>query len=174
MGLARHKGELRLGLSATVASAVLYSAVVLFGVGSASPSALDAGGDRHPPVVLVYGQADAVSGSVLRLPQASPEPRRKHSSVRSHRPRKVVVATATPAATPGAESPPPPVPPRATESAPAKDTDSSTAAVVEPVVSVPVPALPVPELTVPTVPVPQLPVPLPELPAPPPLPLPLP
>jgi len=52
MGLARHKGEVRLGLSATVASVVLYSAIVLFGVGSASPSATDATRDPQASAPL--------------------------------------------------------------------------------------------------------------------------
>src|SRR5207253_4814990 len=60
MGLARHNpsGHWRLGLSATAASAVLYSAIVLFGVGSASPSALDAGRDPHAAAVLILPRAD--------------------------------------------------------------------------------------------------------------------
>jgi hypothetical protein len=167
MGLARHKGEVRLGLSATVASAVLYSAVVLFGVGSASPSALDAGGDRHPSVVLFHGKADTVSGSELRLPQASPEPGRRDSRVRPQRPRKAVEPVAAPAATANVESAPTaPIPPRVTESAAPKVTASSAAPPAQPAVAVPLPVVTVPDVTVPTLPLPQLPAPLPELPAP--------
>ena len=84
MGLARHNpsGQLRLGLSATAGSAVLYGAIVVFGIGSASPSALDVDRDRHASVVLVPAHADIVPGSVRKLPQASPEPGRHRSRVR--------------------------------------------------------------------------------------------
>src|SRR5207249_1735083 len=88
MGLATHKGELRLGLSATVASAGLYCAIVLFGVGSATPSAPDAvGRDPLASAVLVKPHAHTVSGSVQKLPQASPDPRRHRSHRRAARPR---------------------------------------------------------------------------------------
>src|SRR4051812_23997404 len=113
MGLATHKGELRLGLSATVASAVLYSAIVLFGVGSAAPSAPDAGRDPHASAVLIQGHADTVSGSVRSLPQASPGARRHSSRTRARRPRSGVA----PAQTSSAPSPvaaPAPAPPRVT------------------------------------------------------------
>ena len=72
MGLARHNpgGQLRLGLSATAGSAVLYNAIVVFGIGSASPSALDVDSDRYASVVLVPQHADTVPGSVRKLPQA--------------------------------------------------------------------------------------------------------
>ena len=65
MGLAKHNpgGQWRLGLSATAASAVLYSAIVVFGVGSASPSAPGAGRDPHASAVLIQPHADTVSGS---------------------------------------------------------------------------------------------------------------
>src|SRR5712691_8522726 len=102
MGLARHNpsGHWRLGLSATAASAVLYSAIVLFGVGSASPSALDAGRDPH-------------ASAVLMLPQASPEPRRQRSRARVDHPRAVVVPTQTSSApsTPSATESPTPTSP---------------------------------------------------------------
>jgi hypothetical protein len=81
MGLARHNpsGQLRLGLSATAGSAVLYGAIVVFGIGSASPSALDVDRGPHASVVLVPPHADIVPGSVRKLPQASPEPGRHRS-----------------------------------------------------------------------------------------------
>src|SRR6266699_889178 len=97
MGLAKHNpgGQWRLGLSATVASAVLYSAIVLFGVGSASPSATDAARDPHASAVLIRAHADTVSGSVQRLPQASPEPRRHRSRTRARRPSTGVAPAQT-------------------------------------------------------------------------------
>ena len=168
MGLARHNpgGQVRLGLSATAGSAVLYSAIVVFGIGSASPSAPDVGRDRNASVVLVSRHADIVPGSVKKLPQASPEPGRHRSRVRTH-PRRTEVGSTTSPAPPTVESEPAPAPPRGKESAPPRVSDSSTAPVAAPLPSVSVPALPVPELPAP--------LPVPEVPAPPlpPLPLPL-
>jgi hypothetical protein len=157
MGLARHNpsGQLRLGLSATAGSAVLYSAIVVFGIGSASPSALDAGRDRHTSVVLVPQHADIVPGSVKKLPQASPEPGRHRSRVRARPRRTDVGSTASPAPS-TVESPRPPAAPRTKESPSPAVTSSSTPPVAEPI----------PTLTVPTLTVPELPVPLPALPAP--------
>jgi hypothetical protein len=176
MGLARHNpgGEVRLGLSGTAGSAVLYSAIVLFGVGSASPSALGAAGDRYPSVVLIPQHADTVSGSVQRLPQASPEPGRHRSRVRPKRQRIRVGSTPSPAPSP-AESPPPPVPPRGKESTSPSVGVLAAAPVAAQLPGVTAPTVPVPEVTLPA-PLPELPVPplpLPELPVPP-LPLDLP
>jgi hypothetical protein len=166
MGLAKGNpgGQVRLGLSATAASAVLYSAIVLFGIGSASPSAPGVGPDRRASVVLIPGHADIVSGSVPRLPQASPEPGRNRSRVGPHRPGSAVGSTATPAPSSSVESPPAPARPRVTEFASPSVSDSSTAPV-----AVPLPAVPLPDEIVLTVPAaaPELPVPLPELPKPP-------
>ena len=171
MGLARHNpgGQLWLGLSATAGSAVLYSAIVVFGIGSASPSALDVGRDRHTSVVLVPQHADIVPGSVKKLPQASPEPGRHRSLVRPQPRRTEVGSTASPAPSTG-ESQPPPAAPRVTEPRSPSVSGSSTAPVVEPLPSVAVPTVPAPELPVP---LPALPVPLlPELAVPLPLDLP--
>ena len=172
MGLARHNpgGQMRLGLSATTGSAVLYSAIVVFGIGSASPSALDVGGDRHGSVVLVPGHADIAPGSVKKLPQASPEPGRHRSRVRPH-PRRTEVQSTTAPAPAAAESPRSPAPPRGKEPAPPSVSASSTAPVAAPLPSVEVPTLSVPELPVPLH---ELPLTLPELPVSSPLPLDLP
>jgi hypothetical protein len=171
VGLAKRNpgGQLRLGLSATAGSAVLYSAIVLFGVGSASPSAPDVSGpDRRASVALIPGRTDIVSGSVQKLPQASPEPGRTGSRVRPHRPGSAVGPTATPASPSNAESPRTPARPRVTESGSPSASGSPTAPV-----AVPVPTVPLPDEIVVTVPaVPELPVPLPDLPKPPPLDLP--
>ena len=80
MGLAAQHpgGQMRLGVSATVASGVLYSAVVLFGLGPASPSAQGREADRTTPVVRVP-RDPAVSGPARRLPQVSPGLARRHS-----------------------------------------------------------------------------------------------
>jgi hypothetical protein len=173
MGLARHKGEMRLGLSATVASVVLYSAIVLFGVGSASPSATDATRDPHASDVLIQAHADPVSGSVQRLPQALPEPRRHGAHVRGPRVRSgVAPAPTSPApSTPTAVADPTPAPPRVTESEPPSANSATTAPVAEPLPPTPLPVISVPSVTVP---VPVLPAPLPDPPASLPLPLPLP
>jgi hypothetical protein len=176
MGLARHHpgGQWRLCFSATAASAVLYCTIVLFGVGSASPSALDALRDPQASAVPILPQADTetVPGSALRLPQASPEPGRHRVRLRLTRPSTGVQAKETPTPTSSAASPAeistrrPPS--RQAQSAPAhKGPSTATVAQTETVVSLPV--------TVPTVtvPLPELPVPFPDLPASP-LPLPLP
>ena len=168
MGLARNKGELRLGLSATVASAVLYSAIVLFGVGSASPSATDAGRDPNASAVLIQGHAETVSGSVQRLPQASPEPRRHRAHTRARRPRAGVAPAQTSAA-PSPVAAPTPASPHVTESKSPSVGSSTAVSVVDALPVVPVPVVPVPPVTVP---LPELPVTLPELPGTQPLPLP--
>lgn len=91
---------MRLGLSATAAAAALYGAVILFGVGPATPSALDAVDDLRTPVVhLPHGLA--VSGSELRLPQVSPGPGRHRS--RKAPPAATGDATAVPAAVPAGQ-----------------------------------------------------------------------
>ena len=175
MGLARHNpgGQLRLGLSATAGSAVLYSAIVVFGIGSASPSALDVDRDRHASVVLVPPHADIVPGSVRKLPQASPEPGRHRSRVRSH-PRRTEVESKASPAQPTVERPSQqPTAPRATESRSPSVSSSSTAPVAAPQPSVAIPTLAAPELPVPLPPLPVSPPP-PALPLPPVLPLDLP
>jgi hypothetical protein len=80
MGPAVHKssGELRLGLTATAAAAVLYGAVVVFGLGPASPFGLSRSDDVAVPVVHVPHDP-AASGPALRLPQVSPGPERRTS-----------------------------------------------------------------------------------------------
>ena len=168
MGLASHKprGQTRFGISATAGSAVLYSAIVVFGIGSASPSALDVGRDRNQPVVLVPRHADIVPGSVKKLPQASPEPGRDSSPVRLQSVQSEVVSATSPAPA-TAENQPAPTPPRGKESASQAVSSSSTPS------TAPV-AETTPGLTVPTVTVPELPAPLPPLPPVPPLPVQLP
>ncbi len=173
MGLAKHNpgGQWRLGLSATAASAVLYSAIVLFGVGSASPSALDAARDPHASAVLILPHADTVSGSVQRLSQASPEPRRHHSPAQAGRPRAGV--TPAPASSaPSATESPKPASPRQESATSSGVNVSSSASVVEPAptVTVTAPVVPLPPVTIT---LPELPVQLPTVPAPPALPLPL-
>jgi hypothetical protein len=170
VGLAKHNpsGHWRLGLSATAASAVLYSAIVLFGVGSASPSAPAAGRDPHASAVLIQPQADTVSGSAQRLPQASPEPRRHRLRARASRPRTGIVPPAPTSSATATIAAPAPASPRKTESESPSITGSAAASVAEapPVVSLPLISPPVV-----TVPVPDLPVPLPGVPAALPLPL---
>src|SRR6476619_877978 len=166
MGLARHNpsGQLRLGLSATAGSAVLYSAIVVFGIGSASPSALDVEGDRDASVVLVPQHADIVPGSVRKLPQASPEPGRHRSRLRA-RPHRTEVGSKAPPAEATVERPlPQPAAPGATDPRSRSVSSSSTAPV----------AASQPIVAVPTLSVPELPVALPPLPVSPALPLPRP
>jgi hypothetical protein len=159
MGLATHNpgGETRLGLSATAASAVMYGAIVLFGLGSASPSALDFHRDRHASVVLIPPHADTVVGSAQRLPPASPEPGRHRPRVRQDQSRPGVrPTTPLPAPSTGGIAPAP-VLPRVTESA-ANSVNATPVAVQLPTVAAPM--VSVPELRVQ---LPELPVQLPEL-----------
>src|SRR3954453_3383768 len=113
MGLATHNpnGRGRLGLSATVASAVLYSVVVLFGVGPASPSAPAAAVGHRSSVVLASPHDLAVTGPAQRLPQASPGPTRQRFDAK---PRLAQVGTASrsPAEEPALKDPPSPSPSR--------------------------------------------------------------
>ena len=180
---AQHSGDqLRLGVSATVASAVLYSAVVLFGLGSASPSAQGRATDRSSPVVLVATDR-AVSSPGQRLPQVSPGParRRPHARIRS-RSDQVVTATAAPIAPsdgdkgaparPGASQTEPRASAPATSQAEAQSaTSTGSPGEPDPIVTVPELPVTVPDLpvTVPTSPVPLPPAPtvqLPTLPGP--------
>lgn len=169
MGLARHNpsGQLRLGLSATAGSAVLFGVIVVFGIGSASPSALDVDRDPHASAVLVPQHADTVPGSVRKLPQASPEPGRHRSRVRTS-PHRTVGPKAPPAQSTVERPSPQPAAPRTTEPRSPSLSGSSSAPV----------AAPQPSVAVPTLVVPELPLPLPALPVSPPpppaLPLPLP
>jgi hypothetical protein len=160
MGLARHNpgGQLRLGPSATAGSAVLYSAIVVFGIGFASPSALDVDSDRHASVVLVPQHADTVPGSVRKLPQASPEPGRHRSRVRARPHRTEVGSKASPTQSTVERPSPQPTAPRATEPRSPSVTSSSTAPVAAPQPSVAVPTLAGPELPVPVPALPPLPV----------------
>jgi hypothetical protein len=166
MGLARHNpsGQLRLGLSATAGSAVLYSAIVVFGIGSASPSALDVDRDRHASVVLVPPHADIVPGSVRKLPQASPEPGRHRPRVRTHPHRTEVGSKASPATVERPSQQP--TAPRATEPRSPRVSSSSSAPVAVQQPSVAVPTLAAPELPVPLAPLPVSPPPPPALPLP--------
>jgi hypothetical protein len=155
MGLATHNpsGEVRLVLSATAASAVLYGAVVLFGAGSPSPVALDVGGSaRHASVVLIPKHADTVPGPVQKLPQASPGPRRHRSQTRPH-PRRPATGSTTSPAPRNVGSPPPPTPqpPRAptrvqAEAPAPQSNDRSADPIAEPRPSVAIPTVTVPEL----------------------------
>src|SRR4029077_15036061 len=134
MGLATHNpnGRGRLGLSATVASAVLYSVVVLFGVGPASPSAPAAAVDRRASVVLASPHDLAVAGPAQRLPQASPGPTRHRSAARP-RPAQIGDASPTPAEEPplkGPSSPSSP-PPRPAHQPPAPSAPVAETAPVD-------------------------------------------
>jgi hypothetical protein len=167
---AQHSGgQLRFGLSATVASAVLYSAVVLLGLGPASPSAQGREIDRTTPVVRVPRDR-AVSAPARRLPQVSRGPARRHSrhAGRGHGVRVTAVASAPLGATDGGRGST--TPPRTPEAKP--KTASSSTSVVQPNAPAPpaAPSEPDPVVTVPdlTVTVPELPVTVPDLPLKPP------
>jgi hypothetical protein len=170
MGLATHNpnGRGRLGLSATVASAVLYSVVVLFGVGPASPSAPDAAVDHRASVVLASPHDLAVAGPAQRLPQASPGPTRQRSAAR---PRLAQVGNASP--TPAEPSlkgpaPSPSAPPRPAEQAVAPSPGVAKTGPVDerpsaelPLPRVALPPVALPPVTMPPLPEVSLPLPLP-------------
>jgi hypothetical protein len=174
MGLATHNpnGRGRLGLSATVASAVLYSVVVLFGVGPASPSAPGAAVDHRASVVLASPHDLAVAGPAQRLPQASPGPTRQRPGAK---PRLAQVGNASPSSTeepslknPSPSSPSPPPSPRSARQPPVPAQRVEETAPVDerpftklslPLVELPSVALP--DATVPPLPEVSLPVPLP-------------
>jgi hypothetical protein len=177
---AQHSGgQLRFGLSATVASAVLYSAVVLLGLGPASPSAQGGEEDRSSPVVRVLRDR-TVSTPARRLPQVSPGSTRRR--LRHRRPTQGESVTAVATAPIGASdsgkgssasplSPEPKTktassPGSAVESSPAPPTTTTTPSDPDPIVTVPDLPVTVPDLpvTVPTSPV-QVPT-VPALPLP--------
>ena len=180
MGFAAHNsgGQVRFGLSSTAAAAVLYSAVVIFGLGPATPFASGTNEDRSAPVVRVPPHEPAVSGPVRRLPQASPGPARhrtvtagRHAaaSVRSGRPATGPPRQNTTETPPSAPTSPPSASKSSTKVTSTKQTAPSGPSADLPTVTVTVPDLPV---TIPTVTLPSSPVNLPSLPATPPLHLP--
>jgi hypothetical protein len=177
----RSSGKVRLGLSATAAAASLYGAVVLFGLGPASPLALGSQGDRDVPVVRVPPHDLPVSGPVQRQPQASPGPARHRTVIRvrhdsaPRRPRPAAGLKGNPAKPSNAPAPSSAAPqptvkvPVVSSSVPETPLTTTTPTLPEP------PPITLPAVTVP--PLPELPPPpslpsLPQLPAPPPLPAP--
>jgi hypothetical protein len=172
VGLATHKvgrGEVRLGLSATAASAVLYGAVVLFGVVSASPSALGSEDGRGSSVVLVPAPHDSAgTGPAQRLPQVSPGSVRhlhRGSSPRSDLGGATAASLPRPAGV--APTPAAPSPKTARPSSPFKQATTPPATTTAPAL----PISPDSILTTVTTALPPLPE-LPGLPAPPVPPLP--
>ena len=191
MGSAVHKssGWMRFCLSAAAAAAVLYGAVVLFGLGPAFPVALGRSHDRGPSVVRVQAHDPAVSGPVQRGPQPSSGPAR-HRAARVGKGRAHGVAAvsnfcphrgthrAAPKQTGSARSASGPNRPAPARHTPTPLARPQTAQPTESALSLPEVTLPpLPEVpppappTVPSLPLPPLP-PLPQLPAPPSLPLP--
>jgi hypothetical protein len=159
------RGEMRLGLSATAAAAVLYGAVVLLGLGPASPAAVGSNDDRFTPVVHVQHDS-VVSGPVQRLPQVSAGPARHHS----RRARRVVTVSASPRPNLLPQGPGP-----AATAGPASSPQHSEPLPTAPQpLSLPSVASPAPAVIVPAVEIPALPTPPPEpealLPSPPTLP----
>jgi hypothetical protein len=170
VGLATHNpgGQVRFGVTATAASAVLYGAVVLLGVKEASPSVLDDDGDRSPAVVLIHQHDSAVPGPRQKLPQASPGPERQRTQPSQHSTRIGIGSRPNaprPASAPA--QPTKPAPSRATESKPSKPATTAPAPsqTLQPMLEVTPPPLPVPEVTLPPVTVPSPLLPLPETPA---------
>lgn len=165
---AQHSGgQLRLGVSATVASGVLYGAVVLFGLGPASPSAQGSEADRSSPVVRVP-RDPAVSRPGSRLPQVSPGRTRRHSLRRGSGQREhVATVTAAPtAATGGGKGSP--APPKTSEAKTNAASSQSSNVQSSPPTQTTSPGEPDPVVTVPELPmaVPDLPVTVPTSPVP--------
>jgi hypothetical protein len=162
-------GKVRFSLAALAAAGVLYGAVVMFGLGSASPVALGPSDGRGAPVVRVPSHDPAVPGPVRRLPQASPGPARRHAARASASPaRKQPGRGGRHGVTSGAKGQSAPAKPRTSESVPPSIATPAPLPTV-PVPSVPVP--PIPPVTLPSVPlppvqVPAVPVPVPPLPLP--------
>jgi hypothetical protein len=164
----------RFGLSATAAAAVLYGAVILFGLGPAPPSALGRNDDRSASVVRVPHDP-AVSGPVQRGPQPSTGPARQSSRrprrepvverVGSPRDTKAAPDRPTdgpraPVSTPAALAPSPS--PSPSQQSPQQEPALLDTTLLE--VTAPAPLPEVPEVNVPTLPLPALP-PLPPPPS---------
>jgi hypothetical protein len=174
MGLAaQHSGgQLRLGVSATVASGVLYGAVILLGLGPASPSAQGHEADRSSPVVWVP-RDQAVSRPGSRLPQVSSGRARRHSVQRLRtQPERATTVTAEAAgptssgnSSPAAPLTPEPKPKTTSSTSvlestpPPTTTTTTTPSDPDPIVTVPTVTVPDLPVTVPTSPVPLPPVP---------------
>ena len=180
MGFAAHDsgGQVRFGLSSTAAAAVLYSAVVILGLGPATPFASGTNEDRSAPVVRVPPHEPAVFGPVQRLPQTSPGAAR-HRTVKVGRHASAPVRPGPPATAPPRQSTTEtrPSAPTSSTSAPkssAKSTSSESAAPSGPSTALPTVTVTVPDLpvTLPTVTLPSPDVSLPSLPATPPVKLP--
>jgi hypothetical protein len=168
MGPAVHEssGELRLGLTATAAAAVLYGAVVVFGLGPASPFGLGRADEPTAPVVHVPHDR-AVSGPALRLPQVLPGPERRLSQPE---PQRGGVRNSDNAAGGPQRPEPPSTPPSspgstsAPASAPRAPTEKSVPQPVQTELLPPVLPPVVPVITVPPVSVPPVETLLPPLP----------
>jgi len=170
---AQHSGgQMRLGVSATVASAVLYGAVVVFGLGPASPSAQGSETDRSTPVVRVP-RDPAVSRPGSRLPQVSPGRARRHRHGPGPLRGESVTSTAIAApiasadAGPQAGTPVSPEPKAKVATPPTTVVQSAPPTTTTPVESNPVVTVPAVTVTTPvvTVAVPETPVQLPPVPA---------
>jgi hypothetical protein len=150
---------------------VLYGAVVLFGLGPASPAALGTSDGQPTPVVRVPHDA-VVPGPAQRLPQVSPGPVRHRVQRKRHRaagdvtfatPPSPLAQGSAPTATTGLGLTPPRTAP--TQPFPSVPPVTSLPVVAPAIPDVAVPAVDVPE--VPTLQVPPLAPPLPSPPLPP-------
>ena len=146
---------MRLGLSATAAAAVLYGAVVLLGLGPASPAAVGSKDDLFTPVVHVQHDS-VVSGPVQRLPQVSAGPERRHSRRARH--VGLLNDSTAPELLPQGSAPAdiaaPPSSPSLPEPAPIAPRPTSLPSVAAPISVVTLPAVEIPTLTAPPTPQP--------------------
>ena len=163
VGLAtRNSGGLvRFGVTAAAASAVLYTAVVLFGVNEASPSDVGVDGDRDTSVVHIRPHDSAASGARQKLPQASPAPARHRPQATTSVTKTLATAPRPRASRPTETSAPMPL---ATAPRPVAEATAPKAGVTPPT-SPMAPAAPspvtLPSITVPSVTVPSVTVQLP-------------
>ncbi len=144
-------GKVKFGLASLAAAGVLYGAVVVFGLGSASPVALGTSNDRPSTVVRVPPHDPVVPGPARRRPQASPGPGRRQPA-KEQRPSvrpggaKPIQGTHTTTT------------PNSSHSSPNKTREVLSESPSSPgLPSVPVPSLPLPQVPLPTLPPPALP-----------------
>jgi len=172
VGAAAHTsgGQLGFVLSATAAAAALYGAVVVFGLGPSSPTALGENNARPERAVRMSAPGPAAPRPALRGPQPSAGPARRHPRAQAARPGGTTL--------PGVRTSRSEASPRGTQPAQTQQPHTDSAAAVAPSTAGPASAPPPVTTPVDTVvsglPAFDVPVAPPSLPPTPPLPVSLP
>ena len=172
VGAAAHRsgGQARFFLSATAAAAALYGAVVVFGLGPSSPTALGESNARPDQTVRVHVSGPPAPRPALRGPQPSAGPARRHPRAQAARPGATTL--------PGVRTSRSEASPRGTQPAQTQQPHTDSAAAVAPSTAGPASAPPPVTTPVDTVvsglPAVDVPVAPPALPPTPPLPVSLP